>query len=890
MNNELELEVFVRAYTDVPGKPPVGSRKPFTGLDQPSEYTLIFDCETTTCPAQSLRVGSFQVRNESALELSGFFYEPATLNDAELTLLREHASELGFELMTVGEFRDFLLMFAYDLSRIALTHSEARGAMRGGFSFKLSDDRRKPSLRTKHLSRRAALIDFAAPAKQETPRGMRKRRMKVPHHRGYFIDLKTLAAALTSRNHSLSSLCEYLRTDTQKAASDDHGAVLTNDYLDYARGDVQATWECYQALMAEYDKHGLSTQPHRILSEASVGKAYLKEMGVHPLLFCQPDFPREIFGNVMCGYYGGRAEVRIRREIKRVLYCDFKSMYPTVNALMSLWKFVTAKEIKWRDSTAETQAFLDRVTMSDFQSINTWRQLTTLVLLPPDHDLLPVRAKYDGKSNTIGLNHLTCTQPLWYTLADCVAAKILSGKTPKIEEAVTFSPGEPQDGLQPINLFGNGRYRVDPLHDDVFKRFVDLRDGAKDNGDPAQQAIKIIANATSYGIFIEINRDDAPKAEPIDVYGPDTGRITKTSKALEEPGRYFNPIIGVLITGGARLMLAIAERLVQDAGLDWVFCDTDSIAIAQPDDMAESEFQARARTVIDWFEVLNPYEKAGSILKIEDVNYDIDDHHRIEPLFAYAISAKRYVLFNLDDNGRPVIRKASAHGLGQYMPLYGEKDAPASIPAPAVPLGKIGVERWHYDLWFKIIEAALNGHPDQVALDYHPALNQPAASRYGATSPRLLKWFKDWNISLPYEDQVKPFGFLVSFQGKNGLWRDHTAEPADRLPGRGRPTKVRNIAPVAPLNRDPMKAAKQAFDRETGESIPVEFLKTYAECLAQYHISPEAKFTNSDYMDSGRTERRHVIASNLRLIGKEGNRLDEFELDTNNGLFNVAID
>ena len=551
--------------------------------------------------------------------------------------------------------------------------------------------------------------------------------------------MKTLAAALTSRSHSLASLCRHYRTETRKSPSEDHGAEITSEYLDYARTDVQATWECFQALAVEYARHGLSTPPHRILSEASIGKAYLKEMGVKPLLFCQPDFPREIFGNMMCAYYGGRAEVHIRRIVKQVLYCDFKSMYPTVNALMGLWKFVIAKEIKWRDSTAETQAFLDRVTMSDFQSINTWRQLTTLVLLPPDHDLVPVRAKYDGKSNTIGLNHLTCTQPLWYTLADCVAAKILSGKTPKIEEAVTFSPGEPQDGLQPINLFGNERYRVDPLHDDVFKRFVDLRDGAKDNGDPAQQAIKIIANATSYGIFIEINRDDAPKAEPIDVYGPNTGRITTTNKALEEPGRYFNPIIGVLITGGARLMLAIAERLVQDAELEWVFCDTDSIAIARPDDMSENEFRSRAQSVIEWFEALNPYEKAGSILQIEDVNYRVDDRETIEPLFAFAISAKRYVLFNLDINGRPIIRKASAHGLGHLLPPYSDADAPTSIPAPVVPLGEIGVERWQYDLWYKIIDAALNGHPDQVALDYHPALNQPAASRNGANQSAIAQ-------------------------------------------------------------------------------------------------------------------------------------------------------
>ena len=61
------------------------------------------------------------------------------------------------------------------------------------------------------------------------------------------------------------------------------------------------------------------------------------------------------------------------------------------------------------------------------------------------------------------------------------------------------------------------------------------------------------------------------------------------------------------------------------------------------------------------------------------------------------------------------------------------------------PLDDIGVERWQYDLWYKIIRAALDGHPDQVDLSYHDALKQPAVSRYGATTPALLKWFAAFN-------------------------------------------------------------------------------------------------------------------------------------------------
>jgi hypothetical protein len=66
-----------------------------------------------------------------------------------------------------------------------------------------------------------------------------------------------------------------------------------------------------------------------------------------------------------------------------------------------------------------------------------------------------------------------------------------------------------------------------------------------------------------------------------------------------------------------------------------------------------------------------------------------------------AISSKRYVLFNLDEQRQPIIRKASAHGLGHLIAPYGSEEAPPNIPAPAVPLSEIGVDRWHMIYGFK---------------------------------------------------------------------------------------------------------------------------------------------------------------------------------------------
>ena len=72
-----------------------------------------------------------------------------------------------------------------------------------------------------------------------------------------------------------------------------------------------------------------------------------------------------------------------------------------------------------------------------------------------------------------------------------------------------------------------------------------------------------------------------------------------------------------------------------------------------------------------------------------------------------------------------------------------------------------------------------------------------------------------------------------------------------------------------------MSANPQGSDVASTLSIVPEHLKSYAEVLAQYHLSPEAKFANGRYLDRGRTERRRVLATDFALIGKEANRVGD---------------
>ena len=228
--------------------------------------------------------------------------------------------------------------------------------MYGGFTFTLSHQKIWPHIRVKNLSRRCALIDFAAPYRQRDSRGQRNRDDQTPVRRGYFVDVNTLAPSLLSQGFTLGSLSRFLKVPHPKLEFDEHGGPVSDAMLTYAIRDVQATWECYAALLEKLDGLGLpDLRPEEIYSEASIGKGYLHAMGIAPWREVQPDFPPDMLGRILSSYYGGRSEIRIRRETRQVILCDFLSMYPTVCTLMGLWRFVTASGMRWNDATAETQ-------------------------------------------------------------------------------------------------------------------------------------------------------------------------------------------------------------------------------------------------------------------------------------------------------------------------------------------------------------------------------------------------------------------------------------------------------------------------------------------------------------------------------------------------------
>ena len=190
-----------------------------------------------------------------------------------------------------------------------------------------------------------------------------------------------------------------------------------------------------------------------------------------------------------------------------------------------------------------------------------------MVKLHTDEDILPVRMDYKGDNGSfnVGVNNLSSDFGLWYALPDVVASVILTGKVPEIIEAIRFIPKGIQKGLRKSEILG---IPVDPSKVNLVQVLVEERQKIKQRleatkkDDPEYQqlksrapALKILVNAMSYGIFIELNPED--KKSDLLVYGLDD--FNTSENRFEKSGKYFHPLLAVMITAGSRLFLAMAE-------------------------------------------------------------------------------------------------------------------------------------------------------------------------------------------------------------------------------------------------------------------------------------------------------------------------------------------
>jgi len=889
---------------------------------------LVFDCETTIDRSQRLLFSSWRVFNKGQCIDEGLFHAD-DLSARDLAILKEYvrthpaatqsATVEPIRLLSRREFLDRVFWkvayksrglivgfnLPFDLTRIATGWGAARGDLYGGgFSLRLweyerdghwRENRYRPRIAVKSIDSKRALIGFTRRLGVDTgdqiPDGSRTGQPDPAYvFPGHFLDLRTLVFALTNASHSLESACKAFGIVGGKGHPKQHG-IVTPEYIDYNRQDVALTWGLYQKLAEEYARHPIDLPITQAYSPASIGKAYLSALGIPPILERQGEFSGGYLGNylgyAMVAYYGGRAEARIRKVPVPVVYLDFLSMYPTVCTLMDLWKLLTAKQIEVVDATQEVRALLDGLTLDACFRPGQWKQFVGLVQIVPDGDVLPVRAHYGGEASwQIGVNPLSATEPVWYTIPDVVASTLQTGKPPRVLRAVRFVPSGRRRGLRTVLL--RGALSVDPRTHDFFRHVIEERKRLQRRADLSPQEreqldpfLKVLANSTSYGIFAEMNRQEgrAEDRVDVDVYGAEAEPFSAEVTAPEEPGVYCFPPISACIAGAARLMLTLLERSVADLGGAYAMCDTDSMAIVATRDggliacpggphrvkgkaAIKALSWAEVATIRDRFKALNPYDPeaiAGSVLKIEKENFDPDTKEQRQ-LWCYAISAKRYALYTLEEQDCPHLVKPSEHGLGHLL-------------NPTDPDSEN--RDWIEQLWEGIVHEALG-----LPYTWPSWLDRSAIGRITASSPKLLEPFAELNRKKSYAEQVKPANFLVSA---------HVA-PLGLPPG----VDGARFHLIAPYESDPRKWLKLTWiDRYSGKRYSITTspslyasssvrVKTYRDVLDQYRNHTEAKSLAPDGgacrgATAGLLHRRPVTAQWVTHVGKESNKLEEVE-------------
>ena len=930
----------------------------------PSE-ALIFDTETATGPSQRLQIGVWRLYSDRAgaeaaatCVEEGFFYanDLPGLDPDGFARLKAYVRTRGdadvapgfpsrLRLMSASNWLEKRLFrygyrhrawahsdvvgfnLTFDLGRLA-SHASEAGGDRGAFSLGLwgsyddagrwHDTRYHPRLIVRSIDPRRTLYSWGSLKKEDTTGASGPARL---------VDLHTLVFALTDQNHSL---------ETAGAAFGDHWekdpipyGVIDARALDYARDDVRHTSILYRACLAELRLHtGIDLDAPRLYSPATVGTRYLEAIGVaHPLdrFMADPELVRDLpgvtvgqrihprlVGYAMGGFFGGRAEARLVRIPMPVTLVDGTSLYPTVNANLRTWELLTADRIDVVDVTGDVEAFLSAPGLEErVLEREAWSEaigVTLVEVVDPEGDILPVRAFYDpkGLDPGIGVNPLTYAGKLWYLLPDVIAAALLTGRPPRIARALRLVGVGRQSKLRPVALRG-GRM-IDPYADDPFVRIVEERhridrdlSRSKDERERLSRFLKITANATAFGILARFDRRELSAAVPVTVWGPDATPRTKDHHHPEDPGPYTFPPIAATITAAARLMLALLERLVTDAGGTYVFCDTDSMAIvARPASGDPIQCPTPDRTdkvtgldrptierILARFEGLNPYEPdlAIPVWKIEHDSLD-------RPVTCYSISAKRYLLYRPlvggpaaellhvgdepesaegDAEVRDELTDWSEHGLGLYLsPLVDERGR------------AIRDEKrrrvWVRDGWRWVLDDALGAKPARP-----PWADLPAVTRFTISGPAIASWFRGRDADLPPAERMHPGGFgLLAHPAEEDAAGRMPAGPYETNPERWIGQNWydrRSHRQVRITTEDPVRSPERFAAHLAAGALRVRAL---GEILATYDQRPEHKSLSPDGSPTGaRTvgllRRRPVRSSPARthLSGKEGNKLIE---------------
>jgi hypothetical protein len=258
----LRLPIATRVFTLQAQTPPKwDAPKPPVLPRAIGQRLIIHDHETRDEPAQRLLFGSFQIRDFGELVEGGMGLVVGDACPANgRRILEAFAIEHGMQLLTRDEFGRLFLAEVWEIgttsvtfnapwdhSRFACGWTAGEGKHRGAFTFSLSRNTYHPRLRIEALDSRKQFMEFTPSIKGQARNGW---------HKGFFVDVHSLVAALTDESMSLEKACRLYCVEHPKTTAVRHG-VVSKRYIEYNLRDVQATYEVYLAAMRDFGALGL---------------------------------------------------------------------------------------------------------------------------------------------------------------------------------------------------------------------------------------------------------------------------------------------------------------------------------------------------------------------------------------------------------------------------------------------------------------------------------------------------------------------------------------------------------------------------------------------------------------------------------------------------------
>jgi hypothetical protein len=242
------------------------------------------------------------------------------------------------------------------------------------------------------------------------------------------------------------------------------------------------------------------------------------------------------------------------------------------------------------------------------------------------------------------LAHVEGTEERWVTLPDVVLSYLLTGRVPDVLMAVIIDgQGGRMAGLTPVSI--RGAAKVDPANADYFAALVATKEAARTAGDDVTAAfVKLMVNTGCYGLFGQTT----PRAAgpTLRVFDGAAGGYEVRPQAWEAAAEYTFLPFAALVTGGARLLLGLAEVLATREGGTIIYRDTDAVVLT---DLADDGVALMAR-----------FDGLSCVPGLSFWKLESGDRF-------FSLATKRYARFHVAD-GAVVWDMASEHVFGSFLP------------------------------------------------------------------------------------------------------------------------------------------------------------------------------------------------------------------------------